>query len=103
MEALKELKTWETFYYTLTGNNIYNDHCEFKDVPEKRRESLILFMKKHPKKITWVNLAEAVYLCGEEQTCVHLSQKMKSPEGAYMGVFYTNTAISYYSSCLLLA
>ena len=84
MEALKELKAWETFYYTLTGNNIYKDSCDFKDVPEERRESLISYIKKHPGKISWVNLAEAVYLCGEEQTFIHLSQKMKSPEGDIM-------------------
>ena len=84
MEALKELKAWETFYYTLTGNNIYKDCRDFKDVPEDRKKSLISYMKGHPKKISWVNLAEAAYMCGEERTFVHLSQKMKSPQGAYL-------------------
>ena len=83
MEALKELKAWESFYYTLTGNNIYNDCREFKDVPEDRNKSLDSYMNKHPDKISWGNLAEAAYLCGEERIFVHLSQKMKSPEGAY--------------------
>ena len=81
METMKYLKAWESFYFTVTGNCIYVDFPNFKDVFEDRRKSLDTFMRDCPGKISWVNLAEAAYLCGEEQIFDHLSQKMKSPEG----------------------
>ena len=83
MEALKDLKAWESFYFTVTGNHIYDDFPDFKDVLEDREKSMITFMRKRPGKISWVNLAEAAYCCGEEEILDQLSEKMKSPEGTY--------------------
>ena len=83
MEALKELKAWQNFYFTVTGNHIYDDFEEFKDVPEDREMSLKTFMRKHPGKVSWVDLAVAAYCCGEEGVFDGLSEKMKSPEGIY--------------------
>ena len=84
MEALTDLKAWESFYFTVTGNHIYDDFPDFKDVLEDREKSLITFMRKRPGKITWVNLAEAAYCCGEEEIFDRLSEKMKSPEGTFI-------------------
>ena len=81
METLKKLKAWESFYFTVTGNHIYDDFQEFKDVPEDREMSLKTFMRKRPGKISWVDLAVAAYHCGEEEVFDQLSEKMRSPEG----------------------
>ena len=86
METLKKLKAWESFYFTVTGNHIYDDFQEFKDVPEDREMSLKTFMRKRPGKISWVDLAVAAYHCGEEEVFDQLSEKMKSPEGI---LYYT--------------
>ena len=81
MDTMKDLKAWESFYFTVTGNRIYVDFPNFKDTPGDRRKSINTFMRDRPGKISWVNLAEAAYLCGEEQIFDQLSEKMKSPEG----------------------
>ena len=89
MEALKELKAWESFYFTVVGSNIYDDFKDFKDVPEDREMSLSTFMRKRPGKISWVDLAVAAYKCGEEEILRQLSEKMKSPLGTYNVCFFT--------------
>ena len=81
MEALKGLKAWEFFYYCVTGNHIYDDFKNFKDVVEDREMSLTTFLRKRPGKICWVDLAVAAYQCGEEEIFDGLSEKMKSPAG----------------------
>ena len=81
MKALGEFKAWETFYFTVTGNHIFDDFPEFKDIPEDREKSLNTFMNIRPGKISWVDLAVATYLCGEEEIFDQLSEKMKSPKG----------------------
>ena len=81
MDTMKSLKAWESFYFTVTGNQIYDDFPNFKDVFDDRMKSLETFMRDRPGKISWVNLAEAAYLCGEEQIFDQLSEKMKSPKG----------------------
>ena len=81
MEALKEIKSWESFYFTVTGNHIYDDFPDFKDVLEDREQSLQTFMRKRPGKISWVDLTVAAYECGEEELFDQLSEKMMSPEG----------------------
>ena len=81
MEVLKELKAWEIFYFRVTGNHIYDDFKDFKDVVEDRELSLNTFMRQRPGKITWVDLAVAAYQCGEEKTLDRLSEKMKSSSG----------------------
>ena len=81
MEVLKKLKAWESFYFTVTGNHIYDDFQQFKDVPEDRKMSLKTFMRKRPGKISWTDLAVAAYYCGEEEVFDQLSEKMRSPEG----------------------
>ena len=87
MDALKKLKAWESFYFTVTGNHIYDDFPHFKDVPEDREKSLETFMRKRPGKISWVDLAVAAYLCGEEGIFDQLSEKMRSPKGTYVQYF----------------
>ena len=84
MQALKKLKAWEEFYYTVTGSHIYDDFPDFKDVVRDREMSLKTFMRKRPGKICWVDLAVAAYQCGEEKIFHQLSEKMKSPAGIYM-------------------
>ena len=84
MEKLKGLKAWEIFYFRVTGNHIYDDFKDFKDVVEDRELSLTTFMRQRPGKISWVDLAVAAYQCGEEQTLDQLSEKMKSPTGIYV-------------------
>ena len=84
MNVLKKLKAWESFYFTVTGNHIYDDFPEFKDVLEDREKSLEMFMRKRPGKISWVDLAVAAYLCGEEEIFDQLSEKMRSPKGTYV-------------------
>ena len=81
MQALKNLKAWEEFYFTVTGNHIYDDFPDFKDVVRDREMSLKTFMRKRPGKICWVDLAIAAYQCGEEEIFHQLSEKMKSPAG----------------------
>ena len=88
MDVLKKLKedvlkklAWESFYFTVTGNHIYDDFPEFKDVLEDRKKSLETFMRNRPGKISWVDLAVAAYLCGEEDIFDELSEKMRSPKG----------------------
>ena len=81
MDVLKKLKAWESFYFTVTGNHIYDDFPVFKDVLEDREKSLKTFMRKRPGKISWVDLAVAAYLCGEEDIFDQLSEKMRSPKG----------------------
>ena len=81
MQALKKLKAWEEFYYTVMGSHIYDDFPDFKDVVGDREMSLKTFMRKHPGKICWVDLAVAAYQCGEEKIFRQLSEKMKSPAG----------------------
>ena len=86
MEALSELKSWEKFFYIVTGKLIYEDNPDFSDTLKERRRSLKEFMRSRPGKISWKDLAEAAYICGEEETLVKLSQYMKSPEGELMAV-----------------
>ena len=86
MSALKKLKAWESFYFSVTGNHIYDDFPHFKDVPEDREKSLETFMRKRPGKISWVDLAVAAYLCGEEDIFDELSENMKSPKGTCIHV-----------------
>ena len=81
MDVLKNLKAWESFYFTVTGNHIYDDFPEFKDALEDREKSLETFMRKRPGKISWVDLAVSAYLCGEEDIFDQLSKTMKSPNG----------------------
>ena len=81
MQALKKLKAWEEFYFTVTGSHIYDDFPDFKDVVRDREMSLKTFMRKRPGKICWVDLAVAAYQCGEEKVFHQLTEKMKSPAG----------------------
>ena len=81
MDVVKKLKAWESFYFTVTGNHIYDDFPEFKDVLKDRVKSLKTFRRKRPGKISWVDLAVAAYLCGEEEIFDQLSEKMRSPKG----------------------
>ena len=95
MEALTGLRSWEKFYFAVTGNHIYDDFQDFKDIPEDRKKSVTTFMRKRPGKICWVDLAEAAYRCGEE-IFDQLSEKMKSPEGtSIVLVRYTTTMIKF--------
>ena len=99
MEALKELKAWERFYFCTTGNHIYDDFEDFKDVPADREMSLKTFMRKKPGKISWVDLAVAAYQCGEEEIFDGLSDKMKSPTGT-CNIAKINVYIVSYSTFL---
>ena len=81
MKALNGLRAWESFYFSVTGNHIYKDIPDFTDSPSDRASSLKAFMRTHPGKISWVNLAEAAYLCREETVLEQLSDYMKSPRG----------------------
>ena len=83
MEALSDLNEWESFYFMVTGNQIFQDFPEFQDTLEHRQRSLGEFMRERPGKITWKDLAEAAYLCGEESVLHKLSHYMKSPDGEH--------------------
>ena len=95
MQALKKLKAWEEFYYTVTGSHIYDDFKDFKDVHGDKEMSLETFMRKRPGKICWVDLAVAAYQCGEEEIFDQLSEKMKSPAGSYMHYFCPLKVLGY--------
>ena len=83
MEALADLEAWETFYFTLTGKYIYKYYPEFEDNFECKKQSFVKFRKDYPGKISWKNVAEAVYLCCEEKALKKLSNYVRSPEGKY--------------------
>ena len=103
MDVLKKLKAWESFYFTVTGNNIYDDFPEFKDDLKDREKSLETFMRKRPGKISWVDLAVAAYLCGEEEIFDQLSEKIRSPKGMLQYfALYTNPVDFLTYACTLL-
>ena len=87
---LKDLKAWENFYFAVTGNHIYDDFHNYKDVLKDREMSLITFMRKRPGKICWIDIAVAAYHCGEEEIFDQLSEKMMSPKGKCTGLHITN-------------
>ena len=76
MNALEGVEAWEEFYFTLTGKRIYEYYPEYEDDPKHRRVSLM-----ETGKISWKNVAEAAYICGEEKVLCKLSNCMQSPEG----------------------
>ena len=80
-EALSDLNAWEKFYFMVTGNEIFSDYPDFKDTPKDRKKSLEAFMRTHPGKISWKDLAEAAFNCGEEKVLAKLHHFMKSPDG----------------------
>ena len=81
MEALSQVKAWENFYFKVTGKHFYEDNPDFNDSYEDKRKSLKEFMRTRPGKIQWKDLAEAAYICGEEETLHRLADYMQSPEG----------------------
>ena len=103
MDVLKKLKVWESFYFTVTGNHIYDDFPEFKDVLEDREKSLETFMRKRPGKISWVDLAVAAYLCGEEEIFDPLSETMKSPNGTCSVLLCANHMDFSLTLCLFIS
>ena len=103
MDVLKKLKAWESFYFTVTGNHIYDDFPEFKDVFEDREKSLETFMRKRPGKISWVDLTVAAYLCGEEEIFDQLSETMKSPKGIRSVLLCANHMNFSLTLCLLMS
>ena len=81
MNALEVVEAWGEFYFTLTGKHIYEYYPEYEDDPKHRRASLMKFNENYTGKISWKNVAEAAYLCGEEKVLCKLSNCMLSPEG----------------------
>ena len=80
-KVLEPLKAWALFFYSLTGDHIYDVKSDFKDTLQLRQESLLLYIQTHPDKISWKDIAEAVYQCGEESVLDELLLYTKSPTG----------------------
>ena len=82
-KVLGPLKAWALFFYSLTGDHIYDVKSDFKDTPQLRQKSLEAYLETHPDKIDWKDIAEAVYQCGEESVLDDLLLYTKSPAGVF--------------------
>ena len=80
-EVVRYIEAWALFFYSLTGSRIYERKPDFKDTIQQREEVLSRYLKDHPAKISWKEIAEAVYHCGEESVLDKLMPYVKSPAG----------------------
>ena len=80
-KVLRHIEAWALFFYSLTGSHVYEMKSDFKDTIQQREEVLSSYLKDHPAKIGWREIAEAVYHCGEESVLDKLFSYIKSPAG----------------------
>ena len=80
-KVLRHIEAWALFFYSLTGVHVYEMKSDFKDTIEQREEVLSCYLKDYPAKISWREIAEAVYHCGEESVLDKLFPYVKSPAG----------------------